>query len=587
LGVKLPTFLVDPRHLRLEKIVPAWARITLVASPIAESAPCPNCGQLARRVHSRYQRLVADLPWAGMPMFLRLQCRRFFCDQPACPRRIFCEPLERVVPRYGRRTLRLGALLEKLAYWLGGKPGARLAEALGIAVSGTTLLRVLRRSLLRRRGAIRTPPRVLGVDDWALRKGQSYATLLLDLERHCPIELLPDRTVQTLRGWLVAHPGVEVISRDRAGSYAQGARAGAPTAVQVADRWHLLASAREALAEVLASQHAALRQAGLEAAARAPGDPPAGVAPTGAGAPGEPESPRKQRQRARYEAVVSLHRQGYRQKAVAALVGVSRQTVARYLKAARAAAAQGGAQRRRGKRPGRPPGMAAGILSPYREYLWGRWQAGVQNAAQLFREVVAQGYGGSYPTVRALVDGWRPRLPTREAPTPKEKEKPPQPALPGGKKPRRTLLSRNAFPALWRVTWWLLVEPGDCPPAGQRFVERLLVGCEPVRQAQSLVRRFFALVRARDPARAPPELETWLNDAAESGLVPLARLAASLRQDQEAVLAALTLPWSNGPTEGAICRIKVIKRTMYGRAHLDLLAARVLPLEEPETRRVE
>jgi transposase len=321
-----------PACLAVEQILRTPDRITIVTSPRQHSAPCPSCAIVSGRVHSRYQRTLRDLPCQGQPVMLCVQVRRFRCLNPACIRQTFAEPLADAARPFAQRTERLGELQCHLGLALGGEAGRRLAERLAMPVGADTLLRLVKGA--GRRADQPPVPRVLAVDDWSWRRGRRYGTILVDLERNAVVDLLPDRQADSLAGWLRQHPRIEVVARDRAGAYADGIRQGAPNAVQVCDRWHLLRKLGDAVQAVVGRHHADIRRVSRhmaeETAALAASMPTAAADPVTPTALERRSQASYARRQARYEEAVRLKAMGMPLKRIAATIGVERKTVRRW-----------------------------------------------------------------------------------------------------------------------------------------------------------------------------------------------------------------------------------------------------------------
>ena len=524
------------------------AQITLAVRSTQATAPCPLCTTPAQRIHSHYERTLADLPWAAYHVRLQLRVRKWFCRNRHCPRRIFTERLPTVAAPWARRTLRLAQRLVALGVALGGKAGVRLGHAWDVVVSRNTLLRGLRRQPL----PVFPTPRVLGVDEFALRKRQIYGTILVDLARRRPVALLPDRTAETVAHWLREHPGVEVIARDRSSAYTDGARQGAPAATQVADRFHLLQNLREALDHVFMTHEKVLDAVNAlgcqqlvplpEGAVAVPVPPPAET-PT----PAQQRAAQRQAHRQQLHAQVwALHHQGWTAPAIAQQVGLSLRTVQRDLRTATFAG-----RRRRSD-------LGESVLNPYKPYLLERWNAGCYTAMRLFRDLRQRGYAGGYGVVAAYAR----RL--RQA----------QGLPPGHRRARQPLpvvaepLGQPLTPR--RATWLVLTRAEKRTEVEAQQLTQLHAQDPAVAEAIDLAQDFTQLVRQRQPA----SLDPWLQRASTSPVEAIQRFATGLYEDYAAVKAGVTLPWSTSPVEGHINRLKMVKRQMFGRAHLDLLSRR-------------
>jgi transposase len=540
-----------PPSLRVDALLVSDDGFTIRAVAETSTARCPLCGEPAERVHSRAIRTLADLPWAGIAVQLRVQIRKLFCDNPACPRRIFSERLEGIARPSARRTDRQRERLTDVALVLGGEAGARLATKHGLPVSPDTLLRFLRRMP----ESERPGPAMLGVDDWAIHRGLTYGTILVDLERHCPVDLLPDRSSGSLAAWLRAHPGVRLIARDRAGAYAEGAHDGAPEAVQVADRWRLVDNLVDALEDFFRSKGSALTAASAALIAQAANSEAGGV-PADEIYQGKRRHPQPERWRDRaaaaaeigvarrretYEQARALHAAGACVADIARAVGASRMTVYKYLR-------EGPPQRKRHSIHGK-----LRVLEPYEPYLLRRWTEGCRTATVLWREIQGQGYSHSVSNVQRFVAELR-----RDGPPPMEKP--------------RSALTKPHGPPPRQVAAIVLRRPEQRSDEQRAYLAQLSATDSAIATTTELAAEFLLMLRRREGERLP----AWLDRAETSGIDDLARFARKLRTDLAAVQAGLTLRQSNGQTEGQVNRLKLIKRQGYGRAKPDLLRKRVL-----------
>ncbi len=467
------TLLPDPDCLTLDGIRGYDGAIIFDARTICVTATCPLCHHVADRVHSRYRRKLLDLPWQGNAVRVELTARKFFCDNRTCQRRVFAEPLPTVATRYSRKTARLADALRELAYLAGGEAAARIAQAFGLIVSPDALLRHLKQTAM----PTVSTPRVLGIDDFAFRRGRRYGTVLVDLEKRRPVDLLPNREPETVATWLREHPGVEVISRDRGGCYIDGAIRGAPEAVQVADRWHLVKNLGDALERLLTRQHKALHHAQHA--------PPQSLLPLPDPKPAPPspsqvadKSARQERRQARFDQMKGLLNDGHSQREVARRTGYSRNTIG---KVAQCSTLHPPAARPRRLR----------ALKPFVDHLHKRWQEGISNATRLHEEITAMGYSGSVNLVQRYVQSWRNK--------------------PGncvnGRRPAPVVLSP-------RQASWLLTNPHHPRVTGEQrdYLSRLAQSCPTIAAAQQLALEFCRLVRERDASG----FRGWLDRVAQS-----------------------------------------------------------------------
>jgi transposase len=475
---------------------------------------------VSRRVHSSYQRQLADAACGGRELVIDLQVRRFFCGNPGCAKTTFAEQVPGLTTRYGRRTCHLQDVLQAVAMALGGRAGARLTGHLACAVSRSTLIRLIRAAADPDKGT----PLVLGVDDFALRKGHVYGTILVDIETRRPVDMLPERSAGSFRSWLDAHPGVEIICRDRGGCYAEGAAEGAPLAIQVADRWHLWHNLGEAVERAVGRHRSCLQEPPPEPEPPPPDEGAAPVTETGLAA----------RTRARHAQIHAAVASGLTITEISRTLTLERKTVRRYATAATADELIGGAHL-----------MRPGLLGPHQDWLRQRWDEGIRSTERLYQELRGRGYQGSLRTLRRLTAQLRRDTAVTTPP-------PPPPAR--------------------QVASWILTPPGDLADDDRAGLAQITGRCAELAATRDLVRDFADMLCNR----RGEHLEAWASQAETSPVSELRGFSKGLRRDWAAVTAGLTVSYSSGAVEGHVNRIKMIKRQMYGRAKPDLLRKRVL-----------
>lgn len=554
------TILPDLSDLIIEQVsITNDVMITVrAASPMV---PCPCCGTLSRRVQSRYTRTLRDLPVSGRYTHLTVHVRRFFCQESTCIRKIFAERFPSLTLPRVKFTLRLQETLRQMGFALGGEAGARLGRVLSIPGSSDTVLRLVKQTEL----PVASSPRVVGIDDWSWKRRLRYGTLICDLESRKPIDVLPDRSVESVSAWFEKYPSIEIVSRDRSSEYAAAIKKGAPQALQVADLWHIGKNLAESVSTLLARCRAEIRR-GLHVQAepsqeREEMEPVSEEERHPARSLSEEQArvARRAQKLDRYEQIIELHDQGLKAAEIASRTGISGRTVQRWL-------AHGSfpEARRRRRRPS--------LIDPYERSVLQWWHEGNRNGLQLYRELITRGYKGSSKAMYNYLATLRtPQSDSLQSIPLKLRRRKSVPLLP----PPLENFSAQ------RATWLFVCQPEKLDQIQQEELMRILQASPSAETAYSLAQGFMQMIREH----TGQPLESWLNAVEESHLPELKSFARGIQHDKAAVLAGLTLSWSQGPLEGHVNRLKLIKRSMYGRAKLPLLRARVLHVAEKEPAR--
>lgn len=469
-----------------------------------------------------------DLPISGNIVRIHLTACRFFCDNAGCHRKIFTEQFAHEIKPYARRLLRSDDLLSRVALEPGGNTGATISRFIRVPVSVSTILRIIKKKTV---ASIAATSGIIGVDDWAFKKGHVYGTILVDLESRKVIDLLEDREAETLEVWLEKHPEVKVISRDRATKYALGAKKGAPQAIQVADRFHLIKNLGETVTKVFQHRGEILKEAYDQYNSEAQAELPAEEKPfIECQEQSEKEVVNPARQH-KFEKIKEQHRSGHNVSAISQALKIDRRTVYRYIQLEKLT---------------KDARRVSNKLKGFEEYLLQEITTG-KNLKTLYEGVVAKGFQGSYDKFRYNLK----RLLKREKIT------------------RQLVPAKSWSPR--ELSIMLYKDEKDLEMEDKKFLNLLYERCPVIKQTAGLVRQFKDLFKTKEQG----SLATWIDNALKANTA-IKTFAKNLTKDFDAVNNAVVTQYSNGQVEGQVNRLKNIKRRMYGKASFQLLKNMVL-----------
>lgn len=484
---------------------------------------------------------MRDTPIGLKPVWLEIQVRRFRCYNEQCRQKTFAEQFPDLVGRRRRHTHRLMANLAQIGLATGGEAGVRLAKKLAMHTSPATMIRLTRQ--------LDTPvtktPRIIGIDDWAFRKGRNYGTIIIDHELGKPIDLLPSSAGNDCKEWLEKHPSIEIVTRDRSGEYRDAITQALPDATQIADRWHLIKNMGDTIERHISKRYKSLREsmANLTKEDAVDLDTENGEKRRRYAPGSERETIHKASSEARqalYDAVKARRAQGAYTTDIARELNLSRSTVSQWVNSESLPPDNRGRFKRKS------------LIDDYEVYLRARLAEGCTNQSQLWREICKQGFTGN----RELVSKW-----IRE----------------NGMSPR----ANSTSPAIQKDTialprpralTWLLIRRKDELDEDEQYLLKLLLRDTKIAEIRTLAHKFMHMIRNQ----SVNEWDSWLETCCQSAVKELRNFAISLKRDKAAVYEAIRQPWSNGATEGHVNRLKFLKRQMYGRANFDLLRLKVL-----------
>lgn len=484
---------------------------------------------------------MRDTPIGLKSVWLAIQVRRFRCCNRGCKQKTFAEQFPDLVGCRRRHTHRLMANLAQIGLATGGEAGVRLARKLAMQTSPATMIRLIRQLNV----PVTKTPRIIGIDDWAFRRGRTYGTIIVDHELGQPIELLPSSASDVVKAWLEQYPSIEIVTRDRSGEYRDAITQALPEATQIADRWHLLKNMGEAIERHISKRYKSLRQSMAKWASEDAVDLDTETSEKRRRyAPGiEREAIHTARTEARqavYDAVKARQAQGAYITDVAREFNLSQKTVRRWVNSERLPPDTRGRFKR------------ICLIDKYEAYLRARLAEGCTNQSQLWREICQQGFTGN----RELVSKWI-----------RENGMSPRAKLPHSATKKDTLVLPRP-----KALTWLIIKHKDELDEDEQYLLKLLLRDTNIAELRQIAHQFMQMIRNQ----SVNEWDSWLEACSQSTIKELKNFAIGLKRDEAAVYEAIRQPFSNGPTEGHVNRLKVLKRQMYGRANFDLLRLKVL-----------
>ncbi len=546
LSICLPT----PSILQIDDISVQENVVVFQVSTTQLEVACPSCEQVSEKIHSRYTRTLTDLPMSGLAVRLICQVRKFFCLHNDCSQKIFVERLTGLADVSARQTSRLSRIISSLAFYVGGRMGAKVTELLAIKVSRQTLIR----RILKAPPSEVVAPRVIGIDDFALRRGQVYGTLMIDLERRKALDMIPSREAADVAEWLKKYPKVEVVSRDRSPIYANAVNQALPNAEQIADRFHIIKNIFEVLEKILHRERktinlvseeirqtcnrisrknrSLLNENGLKKLEKTNSKCEQDAAIK--------QSEARKRRVERYETVKKLRGEGVSISEISRRLRMHRQTVRHFLSCDQYPEVK-------------PAYRKPSPLLDYQDYIRKRWNEGCGNAKLIYQEISSLGYVGSYNTLMRFLKVWRKELPEGD----------------------RLKIRLNTFrvPTAREIKWWLL---GKSPPTdkeNKRFLKLLNKTQPEIDRTVKQIKEFQEILKSGNET----DYEEWKAKVKqEKTASEMRNFVIRLEKDGSSIRGAIRTDWSNGQVKGQVNRLKLIKRQMYGRASFEVLKAKVL-----------